>query len=344
MQFEFGGNQKQKKKPRYANTKRFMYGALVCFTKNNFLNLIFGKIIDRDIKFLEQGQVIVNFDNGDEAIDYEADYIMVECSTYFEPYYHVLKSLQSKSVENFPMERYIIHVDPQMLCPKYLSEAEEYKIDKYKVPIFDRYKWPTAKELELDSTQYKAFQAGLMNEFAIIQGPPGTGKTYLGLKIVKTLIRNKEYWYNFSPILIVCFTNHALDQFVEGLIDTTLDIIRVGGQSKNENMKQFSISAVRYRMNKKTARAVSEVLYQKKREVQDLANEIKRWNAELDSLSQFNTVTDFKCFSAIGPLFEESWFATAPKKEIIEWLLGGQNYKQRKIEMEKMRTAEVCTL
>ncbi|KAF6021731.1 hypothetical protein EB796_019953 [Bugula neritina] len=38
--------------------------------------------------------------------------------------------------------------------------------------------------------QYDAFKLALTKEFAIIQGPPGTGKTYVGLKIVETLLYN----------------------------------------------------------------------------------------------------------------------------------------------------------
>ena len=48
--------------------------------------------------------------------------------------------------------------------------------------------WPTAEELELDESQFKAVQLALTKEFALIQGPPGTGKTYIGLKVHLELI------------------------------------------------------------------------------------------------------------------------------------------------------------
>lgn len=78
-------------------------------------------------------------------------------------------------------------------------------------------------------------------------GPPGTGKTYVGLKLVKTLLRNlypcnnskrsREKLFTVydmeesevmdertpnlmeNPILLVCYTNHALDQFLEGILE-----------------------------------------------------------------------------------------------------------------------------
>ena len=88
----------------------------------------------------------------------------------------------------------------------------------------------------LNQSQLKAIQAALTKEFVVIQGPPGTGKTYVGLKIVQALLKNQKYWRGCdqqtparvlldepvekrtvgSPMLVVCYTNHALDQFLEG--------------------------------------------------------------------------------------------------------------------------------
>lgn len=41
----------------------------------------------------------------------------------------------------------------------------------------------------------------------------------MGLKIVQALLRNESVWQISAqkfPILVVCYTNHALDQFLEG--------------------------------------------------------------------------------------------------------------------------------
>lgn len=45
------------------------------------------------------------------------------------------------------------------------------------------------------------------------------GKTYVGLKIAQALLMNQNLWADESdtaPMLVVCYTNHALDQFLEG--------------------------------------------------------------------------------------------------------------------------------
>ena len=81
--------------------------------------------------------------------------------------------------------------------------------------------WPDRESLGFNESQMRAFKLALTKEFAVIQGPPGTGKTYVGLKIAQALLGNKSLWNNSekkSPLLMVSYTNHALDQFLEGLL------------------------------------------------------------------------------------------------------------------------------
>ncbi|XP_077982503.1 NFX1-type zinc finger-containing protein 1-like [Glandiceps talaboti] len=126
------------------------------------------------------------------------------------------------------------------------------------IPILELDSWPTADDLGLDDSQVNALKTALTKEFAIIQGPPGTGKTYLGLKIVQMLLCNHRFWSQpqinddveatGSPILVVCYTNHALDQFLEGIL-TFLEhgIVRIGSRSKSEVLEPFNIARLRDR-------------------------------------------------------------------------------------------------
>jgi superfamily II DNA or RNA helicase len=63
----------------------------------------------------------------------------------------------------------------------------------------------------LDNSQKDSINHTLNSNFALIQGPPGTGKTYVGVQIVKILIKYKSYWNSKGPILLVTYTNHALE-------------------------------------------------------------------------------------------------------------------------------------
>jgi anthranilate/para-aminobenzoate synthase component II len=43
-----------------------------------------------------------------------------------------------------------------------------------------------------------------------------------------------ELWRdNRSPIVVICLTNQALDQFLEGVLKCTKKVIRVGSQSQS---------------------------------------------------------------------------------------------------------------
>ncbi|CAI5462650.1 unnamed protein product [Closterium sp. Yama58-4] len=151
---------------------------------------------------------------------------------------------------------------------------------------------PLLRCTSLDEPQAVALQAALTQEFALLQGPPGTGKTFVGIKLVEILLSNalktagaggaSSGGGGLGPILCVCFTNHALDQFLEGLIASGIrngwyleqqlscatlpspvllsdasaavpvvvlamvpeQVVRVGGRSRCESLQQFNLATI----------------------------------------------------------------------------------------------------
>ncbi|RPA90894.1 hypothetical protein L873DRAFT_1753088 [Choiromyces venosus 120613-1] len=96
----------------------------------------------------------------------------------------------------------------------------------------------------LDKGQCRALIASLSQEMSLIQGPPGTGKSYLGVQIVKVLLANRLKT-KIGPIICVCYTNHALDQFLKHLLDEGVtNIVRVGSRSKEEQLEPLSLHTV----------------------------------------------------------------------------------------------------
>ena len=114
----------------------------------------------------------------------------------------------------------------------------------YSVNMMRDWSWPTALNLGMNEWQYQAFYAALTSAFCLIQGPPGTGKTFVGLKILKVLLDNVPK--NKRPILIVCQTNHALDQFLEGILKVTKKVIRVGSSSDNDVVEKYGLRGALY--------------------------------------------------------------------------------------------------
>lgn len=96
----------------------------------------------------------------------------------------------------------------------------------------------------LDPTQSVALLNTLSRGLSLIQGPPGTGKSYTGKKIIQVLLANKAE-ADLGPILCVCYTNHALDQLLEHLLeDGNTNVIRIGSQSKSERLKDLNLRDV----------------------------------------------------------------------------------------------------
>jgi len=91
------------------------------------------------------------------------------------------------------------------------------------------------KNTTLDDSQIESIIQFLQNPLILIQGPPGTGKTVIGALMALIIMHNTDG----LKILVLCYTNHALDQFGEILVDLMPDVSikRMGGFSKSEIFK-----------------------------------------------------------------------------------------------------------
>uniref|UniRef100_A0A8D0HIJ5 Zinc finger NFX1-type containing 1 n=1 Tax=Sphenodon punctatus TaxID=8508 RepID=A0A8D0HIJ5_SPHPU len=261
----------------WENSKRLLYGSLVCMSRDHFETFLFATVANRDSRDLKQGFVQLCFNEHSQGLLAEAQpsdsFLMVETTAYFEAYRHVLEGLQEIQEEDVPFQKYIVECDPLVQEPAYLrrggtydirplmeepaAAAEEEEGAAFEIPvglksarvnILDLNQWPSLEALKLDESQMQALQLALTKELAIIQGPPGTGKTYVGLKIVQAFLTNETAWQQFqrSPVLVVCYTNHALDQFLEGIYKSQqTGIVRIGGRSSSEILKQFTLRELR---------------------------------------------------------------------------------------------------
>ncbi|KAK3639727.1 hypothetical protein LTR56_012304 [Elasticomyces elasticus] len=97
---------------------------------------------------------------------------------------------------------------------------------------------------ELDYGQAQAVVSSLSRALALIQGPPGTGKSYTGVQLIMILLANKKAG-DLGPIICVCYTNHALDQGLERLVDEGVQkIVRIGGHSKSQRLADVNLRTI----------------------------------------------------------------------------------------------------
>ena len=277
-----------KQRKSWAHSKRLIFGSLLCFSpkRDQFQESVyFATVVERKPEDLVKGVFYVQFENSHEMFQHilSTCFVVIESRAYFEASRHILRSLQAAETDTMPFKRYLIDNNPTPVSmPVYLQNGETYDIrwlypeSKRKkniyrqlywfhvpiqrscgmdIDIMDESAWPTEYELELDESQIKAIRMALTQEISVIQGPPGTGKTYIGYKIVQTLLQNRLVWdpHKSSPILVMCYTNHALDQFLQGIIhhttslsndddeEETLSIVRIGGRSKSEKIQEHSL-------------------------------------------------------------------------------------------------------
>ncbi|KAH9007625.1 hypothetical protein EDB83DRAFT_2236280 [Lactarius deliciosus] len=91
---------------------------------------------------------------------------------------------------------------------------------------------------ELDPSQVDAVIGTLTREISLIQGPPGTGKSFTGKEILRVLFTSK-----IRPIVLIAFTNHALDHMLSSVLDAkiTTNVVRLGSRTTDERIEQYSL-------------------------------------------------------------------------------------------------------
>lgn len=242
---------------RIENTKRLIYGNILCLSYDNFETMVIASVSNRDK--LSNKLLGVKLESEPFTLDHKQKYTLIESKAYFVSYKYTLEAL--KKFDQVPLQSYIVASEEKYTEPLYVKHNTMYQIDydlkpppiynlfspREEMSIFlldDIRNWPTCGDLGLDESQRRAFHAALTRQMAIIQGPPGTGKTYLGLKVTQVLLHNKNIWRTNSrkSILVVCYTNHALDQFLEGMLSFTSNMVRIGSQSKNEILQRYQIN------------------------------------------------------------------------------------------------------
>ena len=218
--------------------KCFFSGQLLCFTTSKEVTDLVVAVVNRDQKELQKGFVsieLIRSENIENIFDQE--FFMFEPSTYFDPYFRVFNVLKNLNEANFPFADQILKVKDVDEFPTYSTRVNIiYNYQNQNFNINKKREWPSPEMLHLEPMQLNAIKKAITSKFTIIQGPPGTGKTFVGLEILKILLNNTS-----ETILVITQTNHALDKFLLGAMEFTDNIVRLGKQSKCEELEQFTL-------------------------------------------------------------------------------------------------------
>ncbi|CAJ0905633.1 4526_t:CDS:10 [Entrophospora sp. SA101] len=225
---------------------------------------------------------------------HSSNFMVEPAGVFFEAYYHVLKTIQSTRPSTLPFVQYLTPPKEEdelmgLQAPVYakapdfyfdLSALLENKSKRLLLDVKDPNSYRNAinelKSSKLDDTQAEALVSSLCREIALIQGPPGTGKTFVGVELMKVLLSHENRTKGkFGPILAICFTNHALDQFLEHLLDNGFNkIVRLGGRTKSDKIKNYNLEELYHKTNFR--RIPSRKLIETLEKIKVMVNKIQR--------------------------------------------------------------------
>uniref|UniRef100_A0A8C0YTZ7 Zinc finger NFX1-type containing 1 n=2 Tax=Canis lupus familiaris TaxID=9615 RepID=A0A8C0YTZ7_CANLF len=311
---------------RWQNSKRLLYGSLVCMSKDNFETFLFATVSNREQEDLCRGIVQLSFNEQSQQLLAEVQpsdsFLMVETTAYFEAYRHVLEGLQEVQEEDVPFQRNIVDCDSYVKEPRYLLMGGRYdftplikspsatgeslrsaeSLRHSRVNVLDPSQWPSKEALKLDDSQMEALQFALTRELAIIQGPPGTGI----YKCQKT------------------------------------SIVRVGGRSNSEILKQFTLRELRNKREFRRSlpmhlrRAYMSIVTQMKESEQELHEGAQTLECTMrgvlreQHLEKYISPQHWKSLMN-GPVQDSEWICFQGWKHsmMLEWLgLGVSSFTQ----------------
>ncbi|KAF9586547.1 NFX1-type zinc finger-containing protein 1 [Lunasporangiospora selenospora] len=341
----------------WRQTKRLIPGTLVCLSTDDFKHYRFATVVERDIDLLSDPRDLrigIMFQDNNPELDFNPDirYVMIESMQgYFEAYRHVLKCLQEINPATLPFQKHLVELCPDLEPPPYsrsnpnfenpdcLAKSTKSLVAHLKGDAKAHLKCkdnkePDTVEIEEDPIQPNVAEAMdrlLRRELAIVQGPPGTGKTFLGLLTAHMML---EYCHlkTTNPIIVICQTNHALDQFLEGVMKFEERVIRVGSRSKSPTVSEITLykTRVHYKENPADAHRDGVKLtlpikfYKLKdsleRDMQKLVEEMATEYVALSKLLELNIITVTQCDS----FADDEWITGATQNDeeptVQSWL------------------------
>ncbi|KAF3015010.1 hypothetical protein E8E14_008395 [Neopestalotiopsis sp. 37M] len=136
-----------------------------------------------------------------------------------------------------------------------------------------------SKKVQVDQSQINSFVSAITQSVSRIQGPPGTGKSFVGSWVAKAMFDHSNV-----RILVISYTNHALDQFLEDLLDVGIPadvMVRLGSKSTDRTAPLLL--------------SQQKDVYRRSKDSWHIMDDLKTQRAGLDEIlkEKFNTYQSF---------------------------------------------------
>ncbi|KAG8980485.1 hypothetical protein FRC05_006118 [Tulasnella sp. 425] len=288
----------------------------------------------------------------------EGTKLLIEAPIMFESIRPFLDTLKSRPPASIPFSRYIAHHDSGDLSsvtidpPAYVTPRFAFKLDclfDWKHPIklslrpHDELSVQHAREMlraksRLDPSQADAMVNVLTSEVSLIQGPPGTGKSFTGIELLRVLISN-----GIRPILLIAFTNHALDNIITHVLDKglTKKVIRLGSRSDDETVAQYTLETVmrtrpRTKADKSASREYAKMMDTQEKMSALMAKVVSQRPDEQDFRNHLHLSYPLQYSSLLSP---PSWIEQL-YKESEDWQTASKEGPRRRTKVDFWEVGE----
>ncbi|KAG8944441.1 hypothetical protein FRC03_002079, partial [Tulasnella sp. 419] len=275
---------------------------------------------------------------------------LIEAPVLLESIRPFLDTLKTVVPSDIPFAKYLVHpesgrldnvkVEPPLYAttPGYTFTLDclftDGRTNLILDPSSERSKTAALDRLKLgsrlDPTQAEATVKALTSGVALIQGPPGTGKSYTGVELLRVLIQN-----NIGPILLIAFTNHALDHLLQNVLDAgiTTRIIRIGSRSSEEKIAALSLEKILSERTRSGMRRAIAREFRTLKEVEESLVELmqKVFSRKIDS-SSLQRYLDIQYPNHLEEIMEPPLWIRRLYEDHMEWNTAASGPKNGKIK------------
>ncbi|KAL4486544.1 hypothetical protein ABPG73_003848 [Tetrahymena malaccensis] len=259
-----------------------------------------------------QGDEIANLIQNLQTYFSQSNVAIFEAKYYWQAYSYHLKQIKQmiQNQAQLPFEETIINCKNEVSYPTFINYSTTYsmKIDINQPntgqKLFIMRDIGRAFEIvnkgTFDSSQFECLSNILTKQVSVIIGPPGkiiilykyqyqlqiiigTGKTFVGSMAVKVLVDNYDVWNKQGrPILMICKTNHALDQFLKHILKFEDKIVRIGGRSKEQCLEKYLLGNIKYQYKQSNKKFNTPSLRYLKEQIEEIEELFKQITKEVE--------------------------------------------------------------
>ncbi|KAF8159714.1 P-loop containing nucleoside triphosphate hydrolase protein [Crassisporium funariophilum] len=226
-----------------ANRKKYLQDHRNILKHQSLACLLAGKEIiafptierNEDLLAKNPPEIVLHFEVGESTqkallkLKMEDDITLIQIDTALFAYEPILKGLQQAKTLPLSSEILLWKDGDGISEVEHDAQATTVVSAMRSNPQIDLKKYlQTQTTIKLDNSQAQSLISGLTRKVSLIQGPPGTGKSFIGALLAKAI-----HDYTKQTILVVCYTNHALDDILTSLLDIGIpaaSMLRLGGK------------------------------------------------------------------------------------------------------------------